>query len=69
MLIKRHQNRILLSKIIKQKDVLTMHFYFRYRNFNSSKECRIIFINNNCFECVFSDKSYNVFIFNNIREY
>ena len=46
-----------------------MHFYSRYRNFDSFKKCRVIFANNNCFECVFFDKACDVFSFENVCEY
>ena len=69
MLIKKHQNRFLLSKIIKQKGDLIMHFYSRYRNFNSFKKCRVIFIDNNYSKCVFFEKACDVFSFENAYKY
>ena len=69
MFIKRYQNRFLLLKIIRQKGDLIMHFYFHYRNCDSSKKCFIIFANNNCSKYVFFDKSCDVFFFESVYEY
>ena len=69
MLIKRYQNRFLLSKIIKQKNDLIMHLYSRYRNSNPLKKCHVIFADDNCFECVFSEKTCDIFLFKNAYEY
>ena len=66
---KRHQNRLLLSKIIRQKDDFAIHPCSRYRNFNSSKKYRVISANNNCFECVFFNKMYDIFTFKNVYKY
>ena len=46
-----------------------MHFCSRYRNFNSLKEYRIIFANNNWFKCVFFNNICDVFVFENVYEY
>ena len=46
-----------------------MHSCFRYRNFNSPKECRVISANDNCSKCVFFDKACDVFFFENAYEY
>ena len=69
MFNKRHQNRFLLFKIIKQKKNLIIYSYSRYRNSDPPKKCRIISADNNCFEYISFDKLYNVFSFENVYKY
>ena len=46
-----------------------MHPCSRCHNFNSLKKYYIISANNNCFECVFFDKTCDVFISKNVYKY
>ena len=46
-----------------------MYSYFRYRNSNSLKKCRVIFADNNYFKCVFINKSCDMLVFESVYKY
>ena len=66
---RKYRNRFLLSKIIKEKNVLIMYFCFHYKNFNFLKEY-VIMLNDNVYnKCVRIDRLCDLFTSKNVNKY